>query len=219
VKARDCQRSLLSKCNLQECLSCVYWIICLHASFAVLSTTGAPVLMKHQVDIPLQGAKAWHLILSKYTRVSTGKIDLLTVSLDVFCDGAWHPEGNPSIMHGKGKREPHQWTEANKLVKKEFAQMNQLYCLLQEGHRNWPLPLQSGQGVLSLGSEERALKNPSVTWPRPLHFRHGSFVTPPHSSHNFKDLQQLLTKQNSQNLIRTPVIWARKQEMKKRIAI
>jgi len=39
--------------------------------------------MKHQVDIPLQGAEAWYLILSKYTRVSTGKIDLLTVSLAV----------------------------------------------------------------------------------------------------------------------------------------
>jgi hypothetical protein len=66
-------------------------------------------------------------------------------------------------MHGKGKREPHQLTEANKLVKEEFAQMNQLYCLLQEGHGNWPLPLQARQGVLSLSSEERALKNPSVT--------------------------------------------------------
>ncbi len=83
VKARDHQRSLLSKCNLQECLSCVYWIICLHVSFSVVSTTGVPVLMKHQVDIPLQGAKAWYVIFSKYTRVSTGKIDLLTVSLAV----------------------------------------------------------------------------------------------------------------------------------------
>jgi hypothetical protein len=88
VKARDHQRSLLSKCNLQECLSCVYWIICLHVSFSVLSTTGVPVLMTHLVNIPLQAAKAWYLILSKYTRVSDGKIDLLTVSLDVFCDGA-----------------------------------------------------------------------------------------------------------------------------------
>jgi hypothetical protein len=78
---------------------------------------------------------------------------------------------------------------ANKLVKEKFAEMNQFYCLLQEGHGNWPLPLQARQGVLSLGSEERALKNPSVTLPRPLHFRHGSFVTPPHSSHNFKDLR------------------------------
>jgi hypothetical protein len=107
------------------------------------------------------------------------------------------PWGNPSIMHSKGKREQHQWTEANKLVKEKFAEMNQLYYLLQ-GHGNWPLPLHARQGVLSLGSEESALKSPSVTWPCPLHLRHGSFVTPPHSSHNFKDLQQLFTNQNSQ---------------------
>jgi hypothetical protein len=98
------------------------------------------------------------------------------------------PWRNPSIMHSKGKREQHQWTEANKLVKEEFAEMNQLYYLLQ-GHGNWPLPLHARQGVLSLGSEESALKSPSVTWPCPLHLRHGSFVTPSHSSHNFKDLR------------------------------
>jgi hypothetical protein len=167
----------------------------------------------------LQRAQAWYLILSKYTRISTGKIDLLTWCVLWWCLTPWR---NPSIMHGKGKREQYQWTVANKLVKEEFAEMNQFYCLLQEGHGNWPLPLQARQGVLSLGSEERALKNPSVTWPRPLHFRQGSFVTPPHSSHNFKDLQQLLTNQNSPNLIRTlwaPVIWARKQEMKYKIAM
>jgi len=167
----------------------------------------------------LQGAQAWYLILSKYTRISTGKIDLLTWCVLWWCSTPWR---NPSIMHGKVKREQYQWTVAKKLVKEEFAEMNQFYCLLQEGHGNWPLPLQARQGVLSLGSEERALKNPSVTWPRPLHFRHGSFVTPPHSSHNFKDLQQLLTNQNSPNLIRTlwaPVIWARKQEMKYKIAM
>jgi hypothetical protein len=167
----------------------------------------------------LQGAQAWYLILSKYTRISTGKIDLLTLCVLWWCSTPWR---NPSIKHGKGEREQYQWIVANKLVKEKFAEMNQFYCLLQEGHGNWPLPLQARQGVLSLGSEERALKNPSVTWPRPLHLRHGSFVTPPHSSHNFKDLQQLLTNQNSPNLIRTlwaPVIWARKQEMKYKIAM
>ncbi len=53
-----------------------------------LPLTKPPPRQQWALDIPLQGAKAWHLILSKYTRVSTGKIDLLTVSLDVFCDGA-----------------------------------------------------------------------------------------------------------------------------------
>ncbi len=147
---------------------------------------------------------------------------MLTVSLDVFCDAAWHLEETLALCMAKEEREQDQWTVADKLVKAEFADMNQFYCLLQEGHGNWPLPLQARQGVLSLGSEERALKNPSVTLPRPLHFRHGSFVTPPHSSHNFKDLQQLLTNQNSPNLIRTlwaPVIWTRKQEMKYKIAM
>jgi hypothetical protein len=46
-RQKEPQRSFLPKCTLQECLSCVYWIICLHVSFSVLSATGVPGLMKH----------------------------------------------------------------------------------------------------------------------------------------------------------------------------
>jgi len=49
----------------------------------------------------LQGAEAWYLILCKYTRISTGKIDLLSVSLDVFCDGAQHLEETLALCMAK----------------------------------------------------------------------------------------------------------------------
>ncbi len=177
-------------------------------------------LMKHQVHIPhsrCPGMVSNFVYINKSLYCKNWPVNCLAWYVLWWCLTPWR---NPSIMHSKGKREQHQWTEANKLVKEEFAEMNQLYYLLQEGHGNWPLPLHARQGVLSLGSEESALKSPSVTWPCPLHLRHASFVTPPHSSH--KDLQQLLTNQNSPNLIRTlwaPVIWAKKQEMKKRVAM
>ncbi len=177
--------------------------------------------MKHQDHIPHSRCPcmvSYFVYINKSLYWKNWPVNCLAWYVLWSCLTPWR---NPSIMHSKGMREQHQWTEANKLVKEEFAEMNQLYYLLQ-GHGNWPLPLHARQGMLSLGSEESALKSPSVTWPCPLHLRHGSFVTPPHSSHNFKDLQQLLTNQNSRNLIRTlwaPVIWARKQEMKKRVAM
>ncbi len=171
----------------------------------------------------LQGAEAWYLILSKYTRVSIGKIDLLTVSLDVFCDGAWQPEQtNTSIMHGKGKREQYLWTLANKLVKEEFAEMNQFYCLLQEGHGNWPLSLQVRQGILSLGSEERALKKPLGHLTTSFALESWQFCHTSTFLTQFQRPAAVAHPPNSPNLIGTlwaPVIWARKQEMKYRIAM